>query len=219
MIPIKRFGKYRRYFLILIDIVIIIVAYFFGEAFICDTVRFTLSELTRIALNIILALVVYEVILICFRLYNNITRFEVGKDYLLYFLSSIFSGLLVCIINNMFHLHLLTFKHNMSISALIGIALISYRLAIKILLNYDTEQVWKQKAQEAKDENKRNLLIIGGGDATRTIIDSIKHSMKKQYNIVGIIDDSEGKIGYRIRGIKILGNRNDIIETVIYSFL
>lgn len=141
MIPIKRFGKYRRYFLILIDIVIIIVAYFFGEAFICDTVRFTLSELTRIALNIILALVVYEVILICFRLYNNITRFEVGKDYLLYFLSSIFSGLLVCIINNMFHLHLLTFKHNMSISALIGIALISYRLAIKILLNYDTEQV------------------------------------------------------------------------------
>ena len=212
MIPLKKFGKNRRYFLILIDIIIIIVAYFLGEAFICDTLRFSIQEIHGILLNAALAILVYETILICFRLYNNITRYETGKDYIIYFIACILSGFVVCLINMSFKLNLLLFKHNMSICALIAFTIISYRVIIKILLNYDASIMSKDNKNENTKSDKRNLLIIGGGEATRVIIDSIKHTMRKQYTIVGIIDDNLDKVGYKISGVKILGDRSKITE-------
>ena len=71
-------------------------------------------------------------------------------------IDSIFSGLLVCTINNTLHLHLLTFKHNMSISALIGIALISYRLVIK---NKNTKE---QVAKWINKKEPHNLILSEG---------------------------------------------------------
>ena len=212
MIPIKRFGKYRRYILILIDIIIIIMAYFFGEAFICDTVRFTPQQLNTLIINTILAVLVYEIVIFALKLYNNITRFETGKDYLTYLAASIFSGAVICLINKLFKLDLLSIKHNMSIALFIGIALIAYRIIIRTLLIYDTDRLLEEKNSKGNKTDKRNLLIIGGGDATKIIIDSIKHTMRGQYNVVGIIDDNAGKIGYKINGVKVLGNRDKIIE-------
>ena len=210
MIIIKKFGKNRRYFLILIDMLIIICAYYFGEAFICDTIRFSVTIFWRIVHTIILALVIYEGFLLCLKMYNNITRFESGKDYLLYLLSCISAGIVLSTINKLFNLDLLIFKHNMSISVLIGISIIAYRILIRMIISYEQERISIQDSSNKSD--KRNLLIIGAGEATRIMIKSIRHTMKNNYNIIGIIDDSDGKIGYKILDVKVLGNRNEIVK-------
>ena len=67
-------------------------------------------------------------------------------------------------------------------------------------------------------ENKRksnNIMIIGGGDAARLLIDEI--SRNKKYDdskIVCIIDDNKEKIGTYIRGIQIIGSRKQIKQSV-----
>ncbi|NLB80051.1 MAG: polysaccharide biosynthesis protein [Clostridiaceae bacterium] len=60
--------------------------------------------------------------------------------------------------------------------------------------------------------NKKRLLIIGGGTAGRTVINRIKENPISKYEIVGIIDDNPKKQGNYIRGIKVIGGREDIIR-------
>lgn len=59
---------------------------------------------------------------------------------------------------------------------------------------------------------KKNLLIIGAGDAAAILIKEIQNKTGLNYRIVGLIDDNEKKIGKRIHGIKVLGNRNKIVS-------
>jgi len=59
---------------------------------------------------------------------------------------------------------------------------------------------------------EKKLLIIGAGDAGALIIKEIKNLEKTKYEIVGLIDDDERKTNTSISGVKVLGNRNDIIK-------
>ena len=65
-----------------------------------------------------------------------------------------------------------------------------------------------------KIENKRkenNIMIIGGGDAARLLIDEISRNKKySDSKIVCIIDDNKEKIGTYIREIQVVGSRKKI---------
>ncbi|MEG0133156.1 MAG: nucleoside-diphosphate sugar epimerase/dehydratase [Clostridium sp.] len=58
----------------------------------------------------------------------------------------------------------------------------------------------------------KNLLIIGAGDAGAILIKEIKNNTSLNYKIVGLVDDNTNKIGKRINGVKVLGDRNKIIS-------
>lgn len=86
-----------------------------------------------------------------------------------------------------------------------AIAMISYRVIIRFILT--------RGAQEKDSETQtKNLLIIGAGEAAREIIKVIKTKMKKQYNLIGLIDDNPNKLNYLISGVRILGDRYQIEE-------
>jgi len=57
---------------------------------------------------------------------------------------------------------------------------------------------------------KKRLLIIGAGEAAVMLIREIKSHRELNYNIVGLIDDDASKIGRKIKGVKVLGDRNKI---------
>ncbi|MCY6353867.1 polysaccharide biosynthesis protein [Clostridium sp. ZS2-4] len=61
-------------------------------------------------------------------------------------------------------------------------------------------------------ENKK-VLIVGAGDAGAMLIKEVKKHKALNYDIVGLIDDDVSKIGQVINGIKVLGNRKEIIKT------
>lgn len=65
----------------------------------------------------------------------------------------------------------------------------------------------------ASNGNSIRLLIIGAGDAGSMLIKEIRKHSELNYDIVGIIDDDSSKVGKSINGIKILGTREDIINT------
>ena len=55
-------------------------------------------------------------------------------------------------------------------------------------------------------------MIIGGGYSANDIIKTINSTLKGQYDIIGIIDDNKKRIGYSVAGVRIIGDRNDIIR-------
>lgn len=66
---------------------------------------------------------------------------------------------------------------------------------------------WRQYKNE-----QRKVLIVGAGDAGNALIKEIRNSRHLNMNIVGVIDDAQSKIGGYIHGIKILGDRNKIVD-------
>lgn len=212
MIPLRKLGKNRRYVLLLVDILLVIISYVFCECFIRETLSFNQNEILQISKTTFIAVIVYAIVLISFKVYNNITRFEGGKDYLVYFFGCMCSTVILSTLNSIFKLELLGFKHNLAVALLISVCIISYRVAIRLILSYEGDRMKVEESNATISGDKRNLLIIGAGDATKVMIKSIKDYMKDRYNIVGIIDDSKDKIGFQISGVKILGNRNQISQ-------
>ena len=212
MIPLRKLGKNRRYVLLLVDILLVIISYVFCECFIRETLSFNQNEILQISKTTFIAVIVYAIVLVSFRVYNNITRFEGGKDYLVYFFGCMCSTVILSTLNSIFKLGLLGFKHNLAVALLISVCIISYRVAIRLILSYEGDRMKVEGPNAAISGDKRNLLIIGAGDATKVMIKSIKDYMKDRYNIVGIIDDSKDKIGFKISGVKILGDRNQISQ-------
>ena len=138
-------------------------------------------------------------------MYRNITRFENGIDYIKYIGLSIFSGAIVILIKFLFKAPLMGYKEVVFATILIAVAIVSYRVIIRFLLN-EINPIEKERTE------RKNLLIIGAGEAANEIIKTVKNTMKGYYNIVGLIDDNPNKMNYAISGIKILGTRDDIAE-------
>ncbi|KOA20263.1 UDP-N-acetyl-alpha-D-glucosamine C6 dehydratase [Clostridium homopropionicum DSM 5847] len=68
----------------------------------------------------------------------------------------------------------------------------------------------KNENNSTMNEKKSKLLIVGAGDAGAMLIKEVKKHNSLNYDIVGLVDDDEYKVGHVINSIKILGGREDI---------
>ena len=201
--------KHRIVFVRLIDVLVLIVAYAFVELFKSETLAIFTSSDRQIFMNtVLLAIIVYQIFLLLFDCYKNIIRYENGKDYLIYGFSCMVSCVIVSMLGSIFRIDIMGPRSNLLAGVLISVLMITYRLIIRLILNDNI--VYNAKIINAN--NKKNLLIIGGGAATRDVVKIIKTNMKRNYNIVGIIDDDKSKINYAISGVRILGDRYKIKE-------
>lgn len=203
---LKKIAKKRRYLVFLFDIIIIFLAYIGIQFFIRDTFKINDEIFHKILNTAIIASICYELFFIVFKLHKNIIKYESGKDYLIYVLVCVGSSVLTSLIGFIFKLNILNIKHNIVTALIISIGVISYRIIIRIFSSYENTE------NKLNKEKEKKLLIIGAGLASRDIIKSIKRSMKNTYEIVGIIDDNEEKIGCIISGVEVLGDRSKIIS-------
>ncbi|WP_291656774.1 nucleoside-diphosphate sugar epimerase/dehydratase [Clostridium sp.] len=97
---------------------------------------------------------------------------------------------------------------NILAGILIMVALTGVRLSLRVLTRIVTYSVAN------RTNGKYNILIIGAGDCASTIISEIRKEKSSDYNIIGIIDDNESKLNTLLNGVKVLGNRDNIVEIV-----
>lgn len=211
-VNIDRVAKYRNYLLPLMDCISIIFGYYLSSVLITDSFFMQpTSIVTRneILISIVIAIIVFQIVFRLSKRYTNIIRYENNQDYILYIVLSIISSLIVSLIEEL-ALHMVnpSIKLNLFIGLVIGIILIAYRLIIRYVLLNDVVN----KGINYTSENKKNLLIIGGGYSANDIIKTINSTLKGQYEIIGIIDDNKKRIGYSVAGVRIIGDRNDIIK-------
>lgn len=197
----KTVKKYRNILLRIIDIIVIAVSYYIAEILINNSFSIT-NELNQ---TIILAIIIYSGVLHIFKTYKNITRYENGNDYLVYILACLIAYTVITIIKITSNINMVNPRTNMIAALIIVTTIIGYRVVLRLIL---TENYKKPEYNE--NTRKKNVLIIGAGDAARIVLGTLKTTMKDIYNVVGLIDDNTNKVNYAISGKRILGTRYDI---------
>lgn len=195
--------KNRNLLLVIIDILIIIAGYTASMIFLDLEVQ-PVSFIKQVGVCI----VIYEIFLNAFHMYQNMLHYEVGKDYVKYIISAILSVGTITVIAKILGLEYLTIKMNLLSGILIAGVFVMYRLAGRSILSRKASA--KYGNQEKTKVKAKNLLIIGAGMGAREIIITIKNSMRDRYNIVGIIDDNKNKLNHYILGTKVIGTRYEI---------
>ena len=205
-------AKYRNYLLPIMDCVSIVLGYYLVSVLITDSFMMRpTSVVTRneILISIVIAIIVFQIIFRLSKRYTHIIRYENSQDYLLYIVLSLMSSLIVSGIEHLFFkMKNPSIKLNLLVGLVIGIIMVSYRLILRYVLLSDAAH----KGIRQTSENRKRLLIIGGGYSANNIIKTIKSTMRGQYEIVGIVDDNKKRIGYSVAGVRIIGDRNDIIK-------
>ena len=196
--------KRRNICLKIMDIIIIFIAYYVAQIIIEDNI-FLSKEINKLVLSTsVIAAIIYGTILQKFKTYKNITRYENGNDYLIYVLACLISCALMSLLSIVsIQTITVTLRVNLIASLIIVTSIIGYRVVIRMIL---TEGYIKK----TNNINKKNILIIGAGEATKILLNTLKESLNDTYNVVGLIDDNANKIDYAISGKKILGTRYDI---------
>ena len=196
--------KRRNICLRIMDVIIIFIAYYVAQIIIEDNI-FLSKEINKLVLSTsVIAAIIYGTILQKFKTYKNITRYENGNDYLIYVLACLISCALMSLLSIVsIQTITVTLRVNLIASLIIVTSIIGYRVVIRMIL---TEGYIKK----TNNINKKNILIIGAGEATKILLNTLKGSLNDTYNVVGLIDDNANKIDYAISGKKILGTRYDI---------
>ena len=204
MQKLKKSIKFTKIILFIIDILIIGFSYILTELFLNNYTVLEQIPTITLANSIIVAIVVYEIFLNLYDVYRNITVYESAKEYFGYALACIVSSNVVTLLGMIFDWNIVSPRENLLAGVFTAILLVFYRVVIQFLLT---------NTITVKPEGQRKrLLIIGAGDAATEVVREIKTSLINQYNIVGLIDDNVKKHSCKIRGVQILGNRNDIIK-------
>ena len=81
---------------------------------------------------------------------------------------------------------------------LLTLALGGVRVASRLYAEFTTRSIGKR------------LLIIGAGDAGEMLVRDIRTNGSHEYQPVGFIDDNLTKVGHRIQGVPVLGTRHDL---------
>ncbi len=201
----KLVKKHRNVILRILDIIVISIAYYISEIIVNG--QFDLRYIVDMTVinSIIIAVVVYSILLQIFKTYKNITRYENGTDYLVYVLACFISYMIIAMLKIIFNMDIVNLRANMVAALIIVTSIIGYRVLLRMILNGEYTNT-KSKS----NPDKKNILLIGAGEATKTVLGTLKTTMKEMYNVVGIIDDNINKVDYAISGNKILGTRYDI---------
>lgn len=196
--------KNKNILLILIDIMVIICCYVVAMLFLNTKI----NNLQNFMIDMVIVVIVYQIFLNCFRMYQNMIRYEVGKYYVKYIISASLSVVILTLIDKGFNLEYINLRVNVLSGILTAGTFVMYRLLGRSIAARKMSKY--EKINKNQDNKANNLLIIGAGMGAREIIIAIKNNMRDKYNIVGIIDDDISKINHYILGVKVLGTRYDI---------
>lgn len=149
----------------------------------------------------IISTVVTVLIFIPFKLYNSLWQFASLDELMHIVLACVLVSLIKFLFNQIETTRLFPLSYplicGILLIAFVGLSRISYRL-IRLRIRPDSFPV------------QNRTLLIGGGDAGAMALREFQTSVKSTNKVVCIVDDDFGKRGSYLRGVKIVGNRNDI---------
>lgn len=149
----------------------------------------------------IISTVVTILIFIPFKLYNSLWLYA-SVDELMHI---VLAGALVSLIKFIFN-RIKGFDYfPVSYPLISGILLIAFvgvsRIGYRII---------RSKIRLEVPNSQARTLLIGGGNAGATVLREFQTSVQSTNHVVCIVDDDFSKRGSYLRGVKIVGNRNDI---------
>ncbi|MFC4781978.1 polysaccharide biosynthesis protein [Eubacterium multiforme] len=199
-------NKFKLPILFFIDFILINLAYLFSFY-----LRFDLN-IPNIYLNnylkvVLILFFLYFVPLYFFNMYKSIWSSAGIDEFIKGATACLIGGSLNLIYNVVFHKGIPNSVIIIS-SIIIFILIMGARLSYRIITRLSLYKKIKNY------ENKKKTLIIGAGYCGQMVIEEIFNNEERNMIPVAIIDDDKKKLGKILRGIKVIGNRNDIKNIV-----
>ena len=195
--------RYKKYAFIPVDIICIASAYLLTLLLRFDTgISGSLINLTET--TVIAGSILTISGLLIFHGYNNLWKYGSVKDYIKTLLVCAGSLIVFLVVVLCFRDFFLPWKVVLFSHFIGTILIISTRVFFRLILSATD--------LPSKHEMGARTLIIGSGSAAKILIDDIYRYKTMLYHIVGMIDDNPEKIGRNISGIKIFGNRQQIVS-------
>lgn len=206
----RKEGKVKALFLMSLDTLIIVNSYIL--AFIIRfNFDFIMDEKNGFILFLPLIVIIYLMMLSIFKMYKSIWTI-VGIDEVAF-------GLIACLIATGIILIISTIISSIyyidHVTVLLaGLFIMIFTVGIRVSFRIYRRMISHGRVllNSSNISNLEKILIIGAGSCGQLIIEEIRKQNPIKQKVIGVIDDNPSKIGTYLRGIKILGNRNKIIE-------
>ena len=203
-------GKVKALFLMSLDILIIVNSYILAF-----TIRFNfdfiMDKRNELILFLPVIVIIYLMMLSIFKMYKSIWTI-VGIDEVAFGLIAclIATGIILItstIISSIYYIDYITVL-------LAGLFIMIFTIGIRVSFRIYRRMISHGRVllNSSNISNLEKILIIGAGSCGQLIIEEIRKQNPIKQKVIGVIDDNPSKIGTYLRGIKILGNRNKIIE-------
>lgn len=142
-----------------------------------------------------------------FKLYHNLWKYASIRELSQLITSIIIANILVTIFWNV---QGVCFPRGLYVLiTLFDMALIGgFRLSYRIFKALISEGIFV-------DRNKKRVMVIGAGDAGVMVIKELRHHTQLSSVPVALIDDDSKKLGTRINGVPVVGQRSHIYSSAI----
>lgn len=195
----------RKLALLFIDVFLINFSYL--VAFQLIKGRYTLDYVPSFFVYGIIITSVYIICFHIFKLYESLWT-QAGTDEFLLALQGGVVGGVFAIILSIVNRRMIPINVTIIAVVLIIFSTISLRISFRIYRRV------LMGLQKTNTKNLKNVLIIGAGSAGTMVLKEIKGKEELSKKVIGFIDDDKRKIGQRLYGVKVLGDRNAIEEIV-----
>ena len=152
---------------------------------------------------------IYSFLLFVSGSYNVVLKYCGTYEYFKVFGMGIASTVLICVAKAipMWNTYLLSFH----ILVLSNLFITSALVALRFFAKYVIVRLENSKAEA--DEGTQTL-IIGAGNAGRLMLDEIRISDQNNLKVVGFVDDNPEKKNTSVNGVRVLGDRKEIVDIV-----
>ena len=201
----KSAPRNRIVLLVILDLLIITVSGFlalyirFDFSFGKMDMQYVDAELRYLPINLAITIIIF----ILFKLYRSVWRFASTTEFL-----NVIGACSGSILSQIVILAFLKIRMPVSYYLMKYVILIlgigSLRFAYRIL------RMFQEKRVGLRSDARKNTMVIGAGEAGAMIIKEFQNSRYLDSKVCCVIDDNAAKHGKYLRGVKIMGGREEI---------
>lgn len=198
----------KRYSLWVFDLLIILCSYVVFSMIFNGIGGFKFS-VGPFKYTVLISALIYSFLLFVSGSYNVVLKYCGTYEYFKVFGMGIASTVLICVAKAipMWNTYLLSFH----ILVLSNLFITSALVALRFFVKYVIVRLENSKAEA--DEGTQTL-IIGAGNAGRLMLDEIRISDQNNLKVVGFVDDNPEKKNTSVNGVRVLGDRKEIVDIV-----
>ena len=149
------------------------------------------------------AALVYCAVLYLTGMYRTFWVYAGTKDYIRLLTAAVCSAIICCAAGFVPTVTIMYPKLNIASNILIVMSVMGERFVARAA---------SKLSNIVKSNSGKRALVVGAGQLATAFLRDLSNNDRLNYNVVGLIDDSEGKKGQVVHGVKVIGGRNDIVR-------
>lgn len=156
-------------------------------------------EIRYLPVNLIISLILF----VLFKLYRSVWRFASSAELL-----NVVKACTASIVVQIIGMGILKMRMPVSYYLMKYVILIAGVGSVRFM--YRILRMFQERRLSDRRDSRKNTMIIGGGEAGAMIIKEFQNSRYLNQHVSCVIDDNPAKQGKYLRGIEIMGGRDDI---------